>query len=301
MRIRRNFGSTKLPNISRSPILKCKHSLTNQSLKSGNYSIVCLLLMKPSNYMNTTVVIVDDELDARRVIRKYIERHFPDFNILGEAGSVIEAVELIEETKPNILFLDIQLQDGTGFDILDSLGTLVKEIGIVFTTAYDQHALKAFQYHAMDYLLKPVEPELLIKAVQHIQSFKSATPIKEFISEMMDKHIERKIGIPTNEGFKLLPLDQIIFLEADGSYCKIFLSNGKHLVVSKPMKFFTDKLESVGYFIKPHKSYVVNIQYLEEYIREDGGSLKIVNGLHIPISRQKKDEILDFIQRTLLQ
>ena len=251
--------------------------------------------------MNTTVVIVDDELDARRVIRKYIERHFPDFKILGEAGSVIEAVELIEETKPNILFLDIQLQDGTGFDVLDSLGTLALEIGIVFTTAYDQHALKAFQYHALDYLLKPVEPELLVKAVEHIQFLKKPAPIKEFVNEMLDKHIERKIGIPTNEGFKLMPLEQIVFLEADGSYCKIFLSNGKHLVVSKPMKFFADKLESVGYFIKPHKSYVVNIRYLEEYIREDGGSLKMVNGFHIPISRQKKDEILEFIQRTLLQ
>jgi two-component system LytT family response regulator len=251
--------------------------------------------------MNTAVVIIDDELDARRVIRKYIERYFPDFKIIGEAGCVGEAVKIIMESKPDILFLDIHLQDGTGFDVLDSLDSHGQEIGIVFTTAYDQHALKAFQYHALDYLLKPVEPELLIKAVQHIQSLKSPAPIKEFISEMMDKHVERKIGIPTNEGFKLLPLDQIIFLEADGSYCKIFLSNGKHLVVSKPMKFFTDRLETVGYFIKPHKSYVVNIRYLEEYIREDGGSLKMVNGLYIPISRQKKDEILDFIQRTLLQ
>jgi two-component system LytT family response regulator len=174
-------------------------------------------------------------------------------------------------------------------------------MGVVFTTAYDQHALKAFQYHALDYLLKPIEPELLIKAVEHIQHLKAPVPVKSVVNEMLEQQIERKIGIPTNEGFKLLPLDQIIYFEADGSYCKIFLSNGKHLVVSKPMKYFADKLESIVHFVKPHKSYVVNVRFLEEYIREDGGSLKMTNGFNVPVSRQKKDEVLDFIQRTLLQ
>lgn len=250
--------------------------------------------------MQKTVVIIDDEADARRVIRKYLERYFPTFQIAAEADNFQDAVNIIEANQPDILFLDIQLNDATGFDVLDKLDIFPQTMGIIFTTAYDQFALKAYQYKALDYLLKPIEPEAFQQSVERIVNLQNQPVSEEDPISSQVLNLEKRVGVPTNEGIKLIAIDSIVFLEADASYCKVFLSDGKTLVVSKPMKFFTLKLESLPYFIKPHKSYFVNLKHLEEYIKEDGGCLRMSNGQDIPISRQKKDEILAYIQRTLL-
>lgn len=239
------------------------------------------------------IIIIDDEFDARRVLVKYIERYYPDFKIVGEADNVVNAVKLLEEEKADIIFLDINLGDGSGFDVLDAVDV---ELGaIIFTTAFDQYAMKAFTYHALDYLLKPIEPEFFTKAVDRILAL---TPVKT--NEMFDitsllktiGYNDRKLGIPTSDGLKFIQLDRIVMFVADASYCSVFLDDKQEIIVSKPLKFFSDKLEGVSTFLRPHKSYIVNIQYIEEYIKEDGGGLKLSNGKLIPISRQKKDEIL---------
>lgn len=250
--------------------------------------------------MQKTVVIIDDEADARRVIRKYLERYFPTFQIAAEADNFQDAVNIIEANQPDILFLDIQLNDATGFDVLDKLDIFPQTMGIIFTTAYDQFALKAYQYKALDYLLKPIESEAFQESIQRIVQLQSQ-PIREKEQAMTPVfNIEKRVGVPTNEGIKLVAIDSIVFLEADASYCKVFLSDGKGLVVSKPMKYFGDKLEPLPYFLRVHKSYLVNLKFVEEYVREDGGGLRLTIGNVIPISRQKKEEIIQFIERNLL-
>lgn len=238
------------------------------------------------------VVIVDDEPDARRVIGKYLERYFPRFQIVGEFGDCISAVENIPNLKFDVLFLDIHLSDGTGFDVLSNCPKL--EAGIIFTTAFDQYAVKAFSFHAVDYLLKPIEPELFINAVNRALQTKQAFAQGQFDDLLTSiSHKDRKLSVPTADGFKFIHIEAIQYLEADSSYCTIYLQDEKQLMVSKPMKFFCDKLEGHPLFVRPHKSYFVNLSVISDYIKDDGGTLKLTNGKHIPISRQKKDEVLE--------
>lgn len=241
-------------------------------------------------------VIIDDEFDARRVLKKYLERAFPDIEVAGEADSVTDGIKLIHDVQPDFVFLDIKMGDGTGFDLIDQLeGEIPK---IIFTTAFDEFAVKAFRYHAIDYLLKPIDPQLLSEAVTKIISRKES-PKKEAWDQIIDQinHTEKKIGIPTSEGFKFISVEEIIYFEADSSYCTLFLKNNKHIIISKPLKFFEDKLSREKTFIRPHKSFFINLKYVEEYQKQDGGFLKLSTGKLIPISRNKREEVLECLEK----
>lgn len=239
------------------------------------------------------VIIIDDEHDARRVIAKYLERYFPDFEIAGEGTSVESGIRLLDEIDVDLVFMDINLGDGTGFDVLDNAS--IGNAALIFTTAFDQYAVKAFKYHALNYLLKPIEPQDFLDAVNLSLN---SRPVSEKSSDDLQRWMltygqnERKLAVPTSDGTRFVQLDQIVYFEADSSYCSVCLTDRKQIVVSKPLKYFSDKLENNKMFMRPHKSYIVNISCIEEYIKEDGGTLKLTTGKSIPISRQKKDEIL---------
>jgi two-component system LytT family response regulator len=245
------------------------------------------------------VLIIDDEVDARRVISKYLERYFPNFQILGEADSFKSAVQLINETEADLIFIDINLGDGTGFDVLDESDAFAAQI--IFTTAFDQYAVKAFRYQALDYLMKPIDSELFVEAVNQ-----ALDKVRERRSMSADQIMisygngERKISIPTADGMCFVRLDSIVSFEADSSYCKVFLDDGKEILVSKPLKFFDDKLKVNVNFIRPHKSFIVNMKFVEEYLKEEGGYIKMKNGLKIPISRQKKEDVIRDLQTHFL-
>lgn len=238
-----------------------------------------------------TVVIIDDERDARRIISKYVERYFPAISIIGEAGGVEEGLKLLETVKPDIVFLDINLGDGSGFDVMDNIGDL--ESSVIFTTAFDDYAVRAFRYHALDYLLKPIDPDAFIEAVNHalqVTTSEQTSNIQTWMAQYGNS--DRKLAVPTADGLRFIQLDTIVYMEADSSYCSIFLNDQRTIVVSKPLKFFSDKLEKERVFLRPHKSFIINMNYLLEYVKEDGGMLKLTTGSLIPISRQKKDEVL---------
>ncbi len=245
------------------------------------------------------VLIIDDEVDARRVISKYLERYFPNFKVLGEADSFKSAVQLINETEADLIFIDINLGDGTGFDVLDESDPFAAQI--IFTTAFDQYAVKAFRYQALDYLMKPIDSELFVEAVNQ-----ALDKVRERRSMSADQILisygngERKISIPTADGMCFVRLDCIVSFEADSSYCKVFLDDGKEILVSKPLKFFDDKLRTNVNFIRPHKSFIINMKFVEEYLKEEGGYIKMKNGLKIPISRQKKDDVIRDLQTHFL-
>ncbi len=244
-----------------------------------------------TNQDAATAVIIDDEFDARRIISKYLERYFPQITVTGEASSKDEGMKLLRSVKPDIVFLDINLGDGSGFDLMDSLKDL--DSNVIFTTAFDNYAVQAFRYHALDYLLKPIDPDAFAEAVGHALSITSAdqsTNIQQWVAHY--GHSDRKLAIPTSDGLRFIQLDMIVFLEADSSYCTLHINDGKQILVSRPLKYFSDKLESDRVFLRPHKSFIINMNYLQEYIKEDGGALKLTTGHSIPISRQKKDEVL---------
>lgn len=238
-----------------------------------------------------TAIIVDDEFDARRILKKYLERYFPNIRLIADVDSVAEGVKAINQFKPEFLFLDIKLGDGTGFDLIDQLEEYVPKI--IFTTAFDEFAVKAFRYHAIDYLLKPIDPDLFVLSLKKMIEQKG-TQKKEAWEIILNQvqNSERKIGIPTNDGVKFILIENIVYFEADGSYCTLNFKDSKQMIISKPLRYFDDKLENEKSFIRPHKSFLINLKYVEEYQKSDGGFLKLNSGKVVPISRNKKEEIL---------
>jgi two-component system, LytTR family, response regulator len=244
-------------------------------------------------------IIVDDETDARRIISKYTERYAPDVRIVAEANTVASALEKIREHEPDLVFLDINLSDGSGFDVLDNVYPI--RFQVIFTTAFDQYAVKAFRYHAIDYLLKPIDPDAFREAVDKVATADPVSSSENIVSWMEEFGRQgRKLSLPTSEGLTFIDIDRIEYFEADGSYCIIHMEDRGRHVISKPLKYFSEKISGNRRFMRPHKSYIVNISCIEEYIKEDGGSLRMRSGARIPISRQKKDDILRDINEYFL-
>ena len=247
---------------------------------------------------NYKIAIIDDEEDARRILKKYLERYFPELQLIGEADSVQSGIQLITEFKPEIILLDIRMNDGTGFDLIDGLSSFIPKI--IFTTAYDEYAIKAFKYKAIDYLLKPIDTDSFKESINYLlkeSSEESLVKSAQILSEVDDNN--KKIAIPTLDGINFLELDTVFYIQADASYSTIFLNNNQTILVSKPLKFFADKLESIqSGFIRTHKSFLVNSYYIETYHKNNGGGIILKNGKELPISRNRKEEIVGFLSKT---
>ena len=242
------------------------------------------------------IAIIDDEPDARQSLRILLDTLCPDVEICGEADGVESAFVLIRQTKPHGILLDISMEDGTGFDLLNKFPKAT--FHVIFTTAHDEFALKAFRYHAMDYLLKPINPVELAQAVDRIK-----TDMPEFVSTKIDHLLESartgqidKITLTSNEGMVFLALDQIIRLESDAGYTTFFLVNHERHLIARPMKDFEDLMPEESFF-KLHQSHIVNLAQVRKILREDGGYVLMTDGSKVPIARRRKDEFLERVKK----
>lgn len=233
-------------------------------------------------------VIVDDEEDCRVALLNQLNNHSAEIEVAGLACSVVDGAKLIKQVNPDLVFLDIQMQDGTGFDLLEIFAN--PAFSIVFVTSYDNYALKAFQYAAMDYLLKPVNPELLAKT---IEKYKRNNPTQsQQLNVLMENHKQglRKIAIPTTEGVLLFDINAIAHLEGDGCYTHIFTLAGDKKTVSKNLKEFEIMLDP-SVFFRSHKSHIVNLNHVSRYVQSDGGYLILNEGTSVPVARRKKEDL----------
>jgi two-component system LytT family response regulator len=240
-------------------------------------------------------IIVDDEPHFRENLRTIMNLQATDIEVVAEAGSVAEAVRLIMQHKPQLLFLDVHLPDGLGFDILKQLGSSGHKV--IFTTAHDNYAITAFRFNAIDYLLKPVDPEMLIEALSRVreQPFLNSG-LEERLQDVLSKPSERtKISLPTLEGITMLNIQDIIRCESDGSYTSFFTTKGRRIVVSRSIKEY-DELLTPHRFFRVHQSHLVNLQYVEQFLKVDGGTLIMSDGSQIEVSRRRKDQLLQLIQ-----
>lgn len=226
--------------------------------------------------------IVDDEYGAMDAMKSIVCSYPDKLELVGTARSVEDAISAISHTKPELLFLDIQLKQRSGFEILEHAYEF--PIEVVFVTAYDQYAIQAFKNQALSYLLKPVdfnEFELVIERAQHILQ----GTIKR------DNEVPQvKISIPRESETLYLPIDELIFVEASGSYCEVHTSSKGILLVSKPLKFIDDQLTS-GELIRPHRSYLVNPRFIESWSKTNKQELKLKTGRVVPISREGKKKV----------
>ena len=239
------------------------------------------------------VLIIDDEAHMRDTLVKLLELHCPEVLVVGQASGVVTGAAAINEFHPDLVFLDIQMKDGTGFDLLYNLPSI--DFKVIFVTAYDKYALQAFRCSAVDYLLKPVNPELLTDAVkragQMIQEHFNLQmkALEENLKSVNKQH--KKIIIKTTENIHLLDMKNIISCESDNSYTTIHTSEGDKIVVSKTLKDYEDLLADCGFY-RVHKSYLINLLQIKRFERQDGGSIVMSNDLKIPVASRKRDELL---------
>lgn len=242
-------------------------------------------------------IIVEDETRSRETLRGLLKLYCKNVNVVAEADGVQSGLSVIREHNPDVLFLDIQMPDGSGFKLLELLDKI--DFSIIFTTAYDQFAIKAIKFSAIDYLLKPIFPDDLVIAVKKAEEYMDVKSTKRNV-EVLLENIKRpvsetpKIVLSTSEKINVVKVKDILRCESDNYYTFFYFTNGKRLLVSKTLKE-NEELLSEYNFIRPHKSHLINALYIKSYNKHDGGSIVLTDGSQVPVSRRKKEKIIEII------
>lgn len=241
-------------------------------------------------------IIIDDIEQARTTLKKDLEVYAPDVEVIGEANGVVEGAKLLKKVLPDILFLDIQLQDGSGFDLLDILHDI--PFKIIFITASDAHAIKAFRYAAIDYLLKPIDPDELMASIarykeQNLNENEKYKLLNDSLKEQHKPH--ERLALHTQDKIHIVNINDIIRCESNVNYTEFFFQNGKKLLVTRTLKDFEDLLSDQGFF-RVHQSFLVNTKYIKEFQKEYGGFLLMSDGSSIPVSTRKRPEVLRMLE-----
>ena len=233
------------------------------------------------------------------VLNSLLEKYCDYVKVLAEAEGVADGVEKINKHKPDVIFLDIQMPDGSGFSLLEKLDKI--DFDIIFTTAFDQYAIRAIKYSALDYLLKPISPDDLIIAVERVRQRKLHKVQNQNI-EVLLENIKRpeeeppKIVLSTSDKIHVVDVGNIIRCESDNYYTRFFFREGAPLLISKTLKE-NEELLSDHNFIRPHKSHLINIKYIKAFLRIDNGYIQMIDGSEIPVSRRKREKIIEIINQ----
>jgi len=240
-------------------------------------------------------ILIDDEPSGLNTLRKLLQEYCPELDIMAECGDADSAKEAIRRLEPQLVFLDISLPGKSGFDLLTELDTIRFEI--IFVTAHNNFTLQAFRYSAVDYLLKPIDEDLLAdavkRAVKKIDDSSINSNIKTLLHNIQKTNSsqEAKLCIPSLRGFQVVDLKDILYCEAAGSYTNFYFSNAKSYCSAKPIYEYEEILSDAG-FVRIHKSYLVNLLHIKEYVRGEGGVVILSNNAEVEVSRRKKDLFL---------
>lgn len=244
------------------------------------------------------VVVIDDEIKARSLLKNLILSASTDIDEVYEAEDLISGVSVIRNECPELVFLDIEMPNEQGTEIFKYFDEQEVNFELVFTTAYSEYALQAFEMNAIDYLLKPIRPKRLKEVIERVHNSFNKEDIQKRLEELkttLKTNNFKKIGLPVQDGFEFVPLDEIIHLEADGMYTVVKKINNEKIMVSKPLKFFQHLLDAGATFYRPHRSHIINMTYLKQYIRKDGNYIVLENSDIVPVSKDKKEEFLDLV------
>ncbi len=235
-------------------------------------------------------LIIDDELNGRNILRKMLTTFCEGVDIIGEADSVKTGIDAIKNLKPDLVLLDIQMQDGTGFDLLEK--TDEKDFKLIFVTSFDNFAIKAFKFSAVDYILKPVDPDNLIEAINRVKELDSDSNFESKIDILISNLSGLdKIALPSSEGVRFIKIDDIVRCESDNNYTMFHLISKEKILVSKTLKEFEIMLSGIN-FHRVHKSHLVNLKYVSKYMPGEGGYLVLEDGSHVDVSRRKKEGLM---------
>ncbi len=241
-------------------------------------------------------VIIDDIEDARKTLKKDLAAWCPEVAVIGEAGGVVEGARLLQKIQPDVVFLDIQMQDGSGFDLLD----ILKDISyrIIFTTASDAHAIRAFRFSAVDYLLKPIDPDELREAVKKLSDKPAG---REKTLDLLKSNMEgkdrkqEKLALHSLDKIHVVNISEILRCESSINYTNFHFTGGKQLLVTRTLKDFDDLLTGHGFY-RVHHSHLINTKFIKEFVKTEGGYLVMNDGTSIPVSSRKRPEVLKMLE-----
>ena len=248
-----------------------------------------------------SAIIIDDDKNLRNGMKGLLSLYAPEINIVGEADNVENGAKEILNKKPQVVFLDIQLTDGTGFDILENIAKVEGKINtnIVFITAHEKYAIKAFRFSALDFLLKPVDPDELQQVIKKIKksiesssNFSNIDLLLENISKKVDTF--KRIALSTQDGIHLFDISDIIRCESKDNYTQFHIKNQKSILISKTLKEYDELLSEHG-FERIHQSHLINIAYLKSYIKKDGGYILMSDGSNLPIAQRKRERLKELL------
>ncbi|WP_127136569.1 LytR/AlgR family response regulator transcription factor [Flagellimonas oceanensis] len=243
--------------------------------------------------MELKAVIVEDEANSREILRNYLAKYCDKVTLLGEGATIEEGLQQIKKHRPDLVFLDVEMPFGNAFDLLDQIPDRTFET--IFVTAYNQYAMDALNHHAAYYLMKPINIDELIKAVDYVRAIKEKeNALEGQVLQARPVRAEGKITLPQQDGFQVLDISDIYFCKADDNYTEIYLEK-KRIVVSKTLKYFEEALQSYS-FARIHKSYLVNVTEVVKYKKGKGGSVVLSNGKELSVSASKKADLLSYFQ-----
>lgn len=239
-------------------------------------------------------LIVDDEEKARVNLQSLLNEYCENVEVVAMAGSIADAIKMIDEKTPDLVFLDVKMHGETGFDLLEQMNDF--DFDIIFITAFDEYAFKAFKFSALDYLLKPINIDELIVAVNKANEQKSVRNAKQQMDMVIDNirstgNKFRKIALPTLDGLLFIELDEIIRCESAENYTNFYLKSGKKILVSKTIKYFEELLSDHNFF-RVHRSHLINLDHIEKYVKGEGGYAIMSDESSVLISRRKKEPFL---------
>lgn len=246
-----------------------------------------------------TAVIVDDEQHCRDALSGILARKFPDITLLGMATSVPDGVELLARVKPKVLFLDIEIGQQTGFDLLQAIGP--DRPHVIFTTAHEGYAVRAIRFSALDYLLKPVDPDELKGAIGKVQqAIRTPQSPDQFLALLKNlaqpQTPDRRIALPVADGLEMVDVEDITYCESDSNYTVVHQKDKKRLVISRTLKEFEDILDPAK-FVRVHHAFLINVKHVKKYIRGEGGEVIMSDGTNVAVSRRKKQDLMDSLAR----
>lgn len=244
-----------------------------------------------------TAIIVDDEKGATQSLSNIIRAKCPNIEIAATADSVQKAMNVIGSVKPDIIFLDIQLGNESGFDLLEKTGQ--HDFEVIFVTAYDKYAIRAIKFAALDYLLKPIDANELVAAVSKAEEKRNQSLKNNSLSVLLNNRQKESagqtIGLPTMQGFDFVEITDIIRAESTGNYTTFFLKNNKKIFVSRLLKEFEELLADLNFF-RVHQSHLINLKYIKQYHKGERGELVMSDNSVVPVSKRKKAELLNSLR-----
>ncbi len=246
-------------------------------------------MMKNNDTYNLNVVIVDDEVNCQTLLSTILTTHFPSLRIVGIASTVAHAVQLIDAVQPDIVFLDISLPDGCGFDVLER--TMFTGYEVIFQTSFNEYAVQAFEFSALHYLLKPITYEKVRRALDKYKTYKTHDNLDSKLRILKESITDKlnNILLPSGDGLTMYNINEIVRCAAEANYTKIYFNSGENILVSKNLQNF-DSMLSGSNFVRVHNSHLINLKYVRKYIRGKHSMIVLTDGNEIPLSENKKDD-----------